>query len=155
MEIPPALSLRQISPKLLKLHSCEAYPAARVFAFGALRSELQFSGTKFFARLERTFYLQIRTQLPYLRKQHHIEHFAQVAHAACAAGAAFEADDAFDRGDVAKAPESECVFEIGEFFAELVEIKILFRVAVDDQPGLTRCLPCLSPSTKPLTTAAI
>ena len=37
---------------------------------------------------------------------------------------------------MAKAPEAERVLEVGEFFAELVEIPIRFRVAIGDQPGL-------------------
>ena len=67
---------------------------------------------------------QICAQLPDFRKQHHVQHLAQVADAAGAAGAALEADDAFDRGDVAKAPEAEGVFQVGKFFAELVQIEI-------------------------------
>ena len=68
----------------------------------------------------------------------------QVTHAAGAARAALEADDAFDRRYMAEAPEAEGVFQIGKFFAELVEVKILFRVAVHDQPGLRQCFAARS-----------
>ena len=76
----------------------------------------------------RRIWLQIRAQPPDFRKQHHVQHLAQVAHAAGAAGAAVEADDAFDRGDVAEAPKAEGVFRIGEFFGELEQVELLFRV---------------------------
>ena len=33
-------------------------------------------------------------------------------------------------------PEPEGVFQVGEFFAQLVQVKVLFGVAVGDQPGL-------------------
>ena len=37
---------------------------------------------------------------------------------------------------MAEAPEAEGVFEIGEFLAELVQIPVPLRVAVDREPGL-------------------
>ena len=86
----------------------------------------------------RRIWLQIRAQPPDFRKQHHVQHLAQVAHATGAAGAALEADDAFDRGGVAEAPEAEGVFPVGEFFAEWEQVEILFS-----RPGLTG-LTCLS-----------
>jgi hypothetical protein len=73
---------------------------------------------------------------PDLREQHHIQHLAQVAHAAGAAGAALEADDPLHGGDMAEAPEAEGVFQVGEFLAQLVQVPVLLRVAVDGQPGL-------------------
>ena len=45
---------------------------------------------------------------------------------------------------MAEAPEAEGVFQVGEFFAELVQVEILFRVAVHDQPGLRYCFAARS-----------
>ena len=56
---------------------------------------------------------QLGAQRPDFRRQHHIQHLAQVAHAARAASAALEADHAFHRGDMAKAPEAKGVFQSG------------------------------------------
>ena len=78
--------------------------------------------------------LQLGAQAPDLGKQYHVQHLLEVAHAAGAARAALEADDALHRGQVAEAPEAEGVFEVGEFFAELVQVPVVVRVAVD------RCL---------------
>ena len=80
--------------------------------------------------------LEIRAQLPDLGEQHDVEHLAQVADAAGAAGAALEADHALDRRHVAEAPEPEHVLEVGQLLAELVQVPVRLRVAVDDEPGL-------------------
>ena len=37
---------------------------------------------------------------------------------------------------MAEAPEAEGVFQVGEFFAQLVQVPVLLGVAVDLQPGL-------------------
>src|SRR5436305_13112120 len=80
--------------------------------------------------------LQVGAQLPDLRKQHHVEHLAQVPHAARAARAALEADDALHGRHVAEAPEPERVFEVGELLAQLVQVPVTIRVAVHHQPRL-------------------
>ena len=79
---------------------------------------------------------KIRAQLPDLGEQDDVEHLPQVADAAGAAGAALEADHALDRRHVAEAPEPEHVLEVGQLLAELVQVPVRFRVAVDDEPGL-------------------
>src|SRR6185437_16705614 len=80
--------------------------------------------------------LQVGAQLPDLRKEHDVEHLAQVAHAGGAAGAALEADDALDRRYVTEAPEAEDVLEVGELLAELIEVPVGGRIAIDDEPRL-------------------
>src|SRR4051794_1011614 len=77
---------------------------------------------------------KIRTNLPDLREQHHVEHLAQIAHPAGAAGSALEADHAFHRRHMAKAPEAEGVFQVGELLSELVQVPVRMRVAVHGEP---------------------
>src|SRR5690349_11914486 len=79
-------------------------------------------------------WLQIGAQLPDFREQHHVEHLAQVAHAACAASTALEADHAFHCGHMAKTPEPESVFKVGEFLAQLVQVPVVVRVSVHRKP---------------------
>ena len=57
-----------------------------------------------------------RAQCPDIAEQHHVQHFAQVAHAASAFGAAFEANDGLNGGDMAKVPEAEVVFQCRQRF---------------------------------------
>ncbi len=64
--------------------------------------------------------LQIRAQAPYFGKQHRIQHFSQIRYAGGAAGASFESDDALYSGDVTETPQAECVFQVGQFFAQLI-----------------------------------
>ena len=86
--------------------------------------------------------LQRCPQRPDFRKQHHIEHLAQVAHATGTTRAALKTDDALDRGDVAKAPKAKRVLQISEFFAQLVQVPVCFWVAVGDQPSLFDGIAC-------------
>lgn len=72
---------------------------------------------------------------PEFGEESEIESFLEVGDAGGAAGAGFEADDALDGFDVAEAPLMEDVFEVDEFFGEVVELPVFFRVAVDVEPG--------------------
>ena len=83
-----------------------------------------------------TGYLQNCPQRPDFGKQHHVEHFPQIAHAASAARTSLEADYALHSGDMAKTPKPEGVFEVGQFLGQLVQVKELLGVAVGHQPGL-------------------
>ena len=71
---------------------------------------------------------QLRTQCPDFREKHHIQHFSQVTDPAGAAGAALEADDPLHRGDVPESPQSKSVFQVGQLFAELVQIPMVIGV---------------------------
>ena len=79
--------------------------------------------------------LQVGAQLPDLRKEHHVEHLAKIAYAARAAGATLESDHPFHAGHVAEAPEAEGVLDVGELFAQLVEVPVRMRRPVDGEPG--------------------
>ena len=52
------------------------------------------------------------------------------------AGAALEADDALDGRHMAEAPQAECVLDVGELLAELVQVPVPVGVAVHHQPRL-------------------
>ena len=78
---------------------------------------------------------QLRTQCPDFREKHHIQHFSQVTDPAGAAGAALEADDPLHRGDVPESPQTKSVFQVGQLFAELVQIPMVIGGAVDLKPG--------------------
>lgn len=57
-----------------------------------------------------------RAQCPDIAGQHHVQHFPRVAYAASASGAAFEANDGLNGGDMAKAPKAESFFQVGQRF---------------------------------------
>src|SRR5438445_13824013 len=77
---------------------------------------------------------EIGAQLPDLGEQHDVEHLAQIADARGAAGAALESDDALDRGHMAEAPEAKRILEVGELLAELVQVPVRLRIAIDHEP---------------------
>ena len=56
------------------------------------------------------------SDFPELGEELVIDHFAEEGHARRAAGAAFEADDAFHRGHMVETPAAEIIFEIDELF---------------------------------------
>ncbi|EAQ12631.1 hypothetical protein RB2654_15135 [Rhodobacterales bacterium HTCC2654] len=74
--------------------------------------------------------------MPEFRKEFDVEHLAQIGHAGCAAGAAFEADHPFDRGDVVEAPAPEIVLEIDQFLGQFVKRPMRAHVAIDGRPPL-------------------
>src|SRR6201987_5265489 len=86
--------------------------------------------------------------LPELRKQHDIEHLAQIADATGAAGATLQSDDALDRGDVVEAPAAKIILEVDELFGELIDLPMRLRRSVDHLPGLDHggiLLPLVAP----------
>ncbi len=83
---------------------------------------------------------QTRAQFPDLRKQHHIQHAPQIAHAARAASAPLEADHALHRGHVAEPPEAEGIFQVRELLAQLVQVPVALRIAIDGKPGGFHCI---------------
>ena len=100
--------------------------------------------TKSFARLsalaERRRRLQpgshSRAHAPEFWEELDLQHALEVGDARRAARAAFEADDALDRGDVIETPAPEIILEVDQLFRELVEVPVLGGVVVDDPPGL-------------------
>ena len=64
--------------------------------------------------------LKLSTHLPKLRKQHHIQHLAQIVNARRAAGADLVADHALDGGDVIKTPAAEVVFYVDQLLREVM-----------------------------------
>ena len=72
---------------------------------------------------------------PKFWKQHDLEHLLQIGRARGAAGAALQADDAFDRGDVVETPAAEIVLEVDQLLGQLVEHPVALRIAVDGLPG--------------------
>jgi len=50
--------------------------------------------------------------------------------------AALEADDALHRRDMTEAPQSERVFQVGQFLAQLIQLTVGLGRAVHRQPGL-------------------
>src|SRR6185437_13548163 len=71
---------------------------------------------------------------PQLREQLDFEHALEIADPAGAAGAALEADDALDGGDVIESPAAKIVLEIDQLLGKLVERPVSFRVFVDGPP---------------------
>src|SRR5262249_38537899 len=78
--------------------------------------------------------LKRRAQIPELREEPRLEEAAEISHALGAAGAGLVADDALHRGDVTEPPLAEEIFEIDQLFAELVQVPMPRRVAVNADP---------------------
>ena len=74
--------------------------------------------------------------MPEFGEQFHLQHGAQIFDTTRAAGAAFKADYAFDRGNVVEAPAAEIIFQIDEFFRELIQAPVFFRRAIDNRPRI-------------------
>src|SRR5262245_25821286 len=72
--------------------------------------------------------LKLRTHRPQLREEGMIERRLEEGHAARAAGAALEADDALHRLHVAEAPLLKPVLQIDQLLGEFVEVEIRRRV---------------------------
>src|SRR6185437_7123993 len=75
-----------------------------------------------------------RPHPPQLREQLDFEHALEIADPAGAAGAALEADDALDGGDVIESPAAKIVLEIDQLLGKLVERPVSFQVFVDRPP---------------------
>ena len=76
----------------------------------------------------------MRSQVPQLREEDHVEHAAQVADAGRPARSRLEADHPLDRRHVAEAPKPERILEIGQFLTELVQIPMRRGVAIGNEP---------------------
>jgi hypothetical protein len=81
-------------------------------------------------------FLKAGSKGPYFREKYHVQHLAQVTHAACAACAAFEANDTLHGREVPEAPKPESIFQISQFFAQLVQVPVLLVVSIDKQPSI-------------------
>src|SRR3982751_4460466 len=75
--------------------------------------------------------LERRSHVPELGEEHVEQRFFEERHAGAAAGAALEADDALDGGDVAEAPKLEALFDVDELLAHVVSGPVLGGVFVD------------------------